>query len=706
MTITESKFDCYVVFTTDADLAAGRVSPQYPAIMHLFDHRYDESSTFHYGILSIACENGNLGNWLGQAPSISVCVQVRLKDGKMGLFRHLSSRYRSDPQEPYVRMSVFGWTPFSTPVDITNTHGIAIADRPGLNLLNSGPSSMIYHGGRLLTRVRVKPIFWGPQWLTLGHPPVPPAAIIWAIRTIFFSPYVSSLSQYSGIQNGIVEPIALAAFDAGPPNPFTRMDIERMLKGLLDDRIIPDPATNDQLLACVFTPPGVKSNEGNANGYHTAMSYRATSLPYAWMSNDGTLEFISSIFSHELAEACTDPTFRGYFDDSLSFEQSEISDFCYGLGPGRGSESHGGVLVQSYWSAADDRCIVPQERFVLGATSGVPSLIQGRFLAPGNFELVAPLQSGGIAHYSRVNNAPTLPWAGPAVFATELGQIDAVSMIQSNFTSGGNVGNLEVVALAQGALLIYSREDLPPYRWHGPTVIPLRGVNVRGNPVLIQGRFLVRGNFELVVPLTTAGMAHYSRVNDDPTTPWYGPAIFGVELGLVDSVAMIQSTYSSGGYAGNLEVVARCGGTLFFYWREDVPPYRWHGPTVIPSAGLNQGFHLAAGCPSLLQNRHENVGNFELVTPLADGGLAHYTRANGLPGAPWSGPAIFGANGGRVDGVSLIQSTFKLAPYGVGNLELIAQLRGQLFHFWFDNPVNPVVEGFPWDWFGPWVVTE
>jgi hypothetical protein len=31
--------------------------------------------------------------------------------------------------------------------------------------------------------------------------------------------------------------------------------------------------------------------------------------------------------------------------------------------------------------------------------------------------------------------------------------------------------------------------------------------------------------------------------------------------------------------------------------------------------------------------------------------------------------------------------------------------RGQLFHFWLDNPVNPVTEDFPWNWFGPWVLT-
>src|SRR5271165_5349557 len=501
--------------------------------------------------------------------------------------------------------------------------GLILAERAFLDFVNPIPGGFVNHGGRLLTRVRVKPIFWGPQWLTLGHPPVPPAEVIWAIRTIMFSPYLDGLFQYGGVQRGSVESLGLATFDAGPPNGFSQADIESMLKGLLDDRIIPDPGTNDQILAAVFTPPGIWSDESGVIGFHNSMAYQGARLPYAWIGNDGTVEFISSVYSHELAEACTDPTNQGFIDDSGACHQSgacEIGDYCYGSAPGGGTEAHGGVWVQAYWSVADNRCVVPQERFVQGRTAGSPSLIQGRFLSPGNFELVAPLQSGGIAHYSRVNSDPALPWVGPVVFATELGNVDAVSMIQSTFTAGAGIGNLEVVALAEGSLFAYWREDVPPFRWHGPTVIPLGSMNVGGNPTLIQGRFLSPGNFELVVPLASAGMAHFSRVNVDPLTPWYGPNLFGAELGQVDAVTLIQSNYTVGANIGNLEVVARSGGALFHYWREDVPPYRWFGPSVIPASGTTPGFPLAAGTPSLRQNRNAAT-NFELVTPLADGGI-------------------------------------------------------------------------------------
>jgi hypothetical protein len=74
---------------------------------------------------------------------------------------------------------------------------------------------------------------------------------------------------------------------------------------------------------------------------------------------------------------------------------------------------------------------------------GNPVLLESRFGPARNFEVVAPALGGGLVHHWRNNSAPGTPWSAPRRFAAELGPVDAVGMIQSNFD-----GNLEVIARA------------------------------------------------------------------------------------------------------------------------------------------------------------------------------------------------------------------------------------------------------------------
>src|SRR5207302_1684507 len=79
------------------------------------------------------------------------------------------------------------------------------------------------------------------------------------------------------------------------------------------------------------------------------------------------------------------------------------------------------------------------------------------------------------------------------------------------------------------------------------------------------------------------------------------------------------------------------------------------------------------GNPALIQSRFaadQGHGNFELLMPLAAGGLAAYFRENNTPGLPWETSAIFGQSVGRVDAVSMIQSNFG----DPGDLEVIARV--------------------------------
>jgi len=206
--------------------------------------------------------------------------------------------------------------------------------------------------------------------------------------------------------------------------------------------------------------------------------------------------------------------------------------------------------------------------------AGNPVLIQSRFGTKGNFEMVVPSASSGLLHFWRNNDAAALPWSGPTPFGASLGHVDAVTMIESNF---GSPGNLEVIALVGGHLYEFWRDSGPAFHWNGP--FPLVG-GVGGNPVLIQSRFGTKGNFELVVPSATGGLLHFWRNNDAASLPWSAPTAFGGSAGLVSAVSMIESNFGS---PGNLEVVARVGSSTQFFWRDSGPAFHWNGPFLLQS---------------------------------------------------------------------------------------------------------------------------
>jgi hypothetical protein len=211
--------------------------------------------------------------------------------------------------------------------------------------------------------------------------------------------------------------------------------------------------------------------------------------------------------------------------------------------------------------------------FITSGVSGVPGLIQSRFGAQGNFEVVVPAATGGMAHYWRNNDDPSLPWSGPTPFGSSLGKVDAASLIQSNF---GSPGNLEVVASASGQVYHFWRDSGPSFTWNGPIFLG----GIVGLPSLIQGRFGTQGNFELVVMNPSGGRAHYWRNNDDPSLPWSGPTPFGVPVRF-GIPALIESNFGS---PGNLEVLAGtfdpiAGAELAHFWRDSA----WNGPFIAES---------------------------------------------------------------------------------------------------------------------------
>jgi probable HAF family extracellular repeat protein len=327
------------------------------------------------------------------------------------------------------------------------------------------------------------------------------------------------------------------------------------------------------------------------------------------------------------------------------------------------------------------------ESIVTGVT-GNPSLVQavpGTYGTRGNYELAVPLQGGGIGHFYRNNDDPNLPWSGPFTFGTDHGVVNAVCLIQSNFSShvAGNEsgsGNLAVVARIGNELDYFFREDVG-FTWSGAVFITN---SVTGVPSFIQatpGTYGTMGNYELVVPLQSGGLAHFYRDNDNPNLPWTQTATFGTELGVVDAVSLIQSNFSTAGNGpGNLAVVARVGNALVYFYRDDLAPFAWHGPTPI--------FTGVSGNPSFIQARpgtYGTKGNYELVVPLQGGGIGHFYRDNDDPNLSWSGPTPFATDQGAADAVSLIQSNFSTTGNGPGNLAVVCVAANALSYFYRDD---------------------
>jgi len=214
----------------------------------------------------------------------------------------------------------------------------------------------------------------------------------------------------------------------------------------------------------------------------------------------------------------------------------------------------------------------------MSTITGNPVLIQSRFGHQGNFELVVPAADRGLFFEWRNNDDPVFPWSGRLPFGENAAPVDAVTLIQSNF---GDPGNLELIARAGDTLHFFWRDSGPAFAWNGP--FPITS-GAAGNPVLIQSRFGRQGNFELVYPAAGDGLSFMWRNNDDPNFPWSAPSTFGQNLGHVDAVTVIQSNF---GDPGNLELIARVGDTLHFFWRDSGPAFAWNGPFRVLLAAVS-----------------------------------------------------------------------------------------------------------------------
>jgi hypothetical protein len=152
---------------------------------------------------------------------------------------------------------------------------------------------------------------------------------------------------------------------------------------------VPAPSSSVDRVYCVLMPAGHGSGDTSFVGQHQFFDYNGTRAYYAWVTNDGSLtcgDSIPKIFSHEIAEALSDPDLGSGIIVNGSDEIGDVCNITW--------SSVNGHAEEAYWSQADRRCVIPVLQ-ALPAVAGNPVLIQGRFGSPGNFEMVVPAAAGG-----------------------------------------------------------------------------------------------------------------------------------------------------------------------------------------------------------------------------------------------------------------------------------------------------------------------
>jgi hypothetical protein len=235
--------------------------------------------------------------------------------------------------------------------------GAEMVPLPPRNLasqVTKGGISSVDGGGLVLTHVNVYLVYWGSAW---AQNPTPSADdITKSVASILAGPYMSALAQYRNVGSGTLCGNILVT-TSDPPKTFSSDDVSNLLKDLINMETVPGPNDMDQLLYCVIMPVGVSSDQSNVIGEHFSPG---EDILCAWVMNDGTLDSVTTLFSHELVEACTNPHGDGYqFDapgqcSASPINWCEIGDICEGI-----RDDVNGVIVQEYWSASDSACIAP-----------------------------------------------------------------------------------------------------------------------------------------------------------------------------------------------------------------------------------------------------------------------------------------------------------------------------------------------------------
>jgi hypothetical protein len=237
-----------------------------------------------------------------------------------------------------------------------------------------------YYGGRVLAHVKVDVVVWDHWSYGRSVPLSGGRSIESFFSAITASPYIDWLDEYDTPSQHIGRGSVEGVYTVHPPAAdngatITGSQIEDGLRALINAQQLPKPSTT-RLYAVFFPSRKTISTPGGDSvrdfcAYHDTMRWSSRStayyavMPYE-VGNRGckvassTFDNLTTVTSHELAEAITDPGVGlgkvAWYDG----DNGEIADICAG-GPSSvahvAGADHVSYAVQRLWSNRAGACI-------------------------------------------------------------------------------------------------------------------------------------------------------------------------------------------------------------------------------------------------------------------------------------------------------------------------------------------------------------
>jgi len=461
------------------------------------------------------------------------------------------------------------------------------APSKGLIFQTAVTETAVDNSGPVIMSPNVALVFWGTGWTNNPAPSI--TAVHDAAQAILTGPFLRPLGNYrAGMTTGSIY-ASYTISSTSPPSNFTNNDVQSMLVANINNGTLPRPTIAPDLLYMVFTQTGSSDPAEGASGEHfVSQDNQSNKFHYGWTINDGNLDTISKVYSHELVEAMTDPEINA-IQVPINNTNAEIAD-----NTAQGFRARlNGYMVQSYWLQSRQVFLVPTGTQDL-TLNGTTLTINGDQLANKDDSITISSDNfGGV----------TVGFNGESV-ALLAGSVDTIQIRTQSGNDTINVNSLPVGVTAD--IDTGSGNDT---------------VNVTG---ALPGRtFLIEGS-----------------------PPGPGNVANVVGLAGVESLTLTTGTFSVAADLGPIGLTLASGTTTTFLTVQHLANLTIAGGSVNLPAGRTNT--LSTNSLSIINGGSLDLSDNALIltqdAPATLTNVSAYLTGgrNGSPGAPglWNGPGI------------------------------------------------------------------